>query len=104
MNYPYDIAIDGMDRVYTVEYGANRVQCFSSEGKLLSVWRQAERAAGGLNQPWGMDVTTDGRVYIADTYHYRVVKAGLLPGLEYSPAEVASNDRLLKKLKDGYPK
>lgn len=74
LNYVYGVATDKAGFIYTVEYGASRVQKWTPEGKFVAVWGAPGRAAGQLFNPWGLAVTPDGTVYVADTGNHRIQK------------------------------
>jgi len=77
LKYPYDLALDGRDHIYIVEFGNHRVQKFTTEGGSLAVWGKSGRASGQLFNPWAVDLDSLGRVYVLDTYNHRVQRVDL---------------------------
>ena len=72
MSYPYDLAI-GPDRcLYVCEYGNNRVQKFTLDGKPLGTWGRSGRQPGELNNPWALAVDHRGFVSVIDSNNHRV--------------------------------
>ncbi len=60
-NTPHAIAIDAEGRVYVADRGNGRIQVFDKDGKFLHQWSGKD-----LGRPWGLDVGTDGYLYVAD--------------------------------------
>src|SRR5262249_45181387 len=48
----HGLAIDSRDRIYVADRGNNRVQVFSTDGKLISVW-------SGFGNPYGLLMVRD---------------------------------------------
>ncbi|MCX7749570.1 MAG: peptidyl-alpha-hydroxyglycine alpha-amidating lyase family protein [Clostridia bacterium] len=61
LNLPHGIALDQQGRLYVADRGNARIQVFSSEGKWLATWDQAE-----LGRPFGLEIGTDGFLYMVD--------------------------------------
>jgi DNA-binding beta-propeller fold protein YncE/ABC-type Fe3+ transport system permease subunit len=69
-NYPRGIAVDGQRRlVYIVDKTA-RVQRFTLSGQPQHQWRMPQWENG---KPTGLNVSPDGRVFVADTHYHRVI-------------------------------
>ena len=66
--YPAGIFIDSNDLVYITDQ--NRLQKFSSGGKVLKSWGEK----GDFNRPMGLFIGDDKCIYIADTYNNRIKK------------------------------
>jgi DNA-binding beta-propeller fold protein YncE len=72
LQYPYDLAFNKEGELYVVEYGNNRVQKFTAEGKWLGSWGGPGREPGKLHNPWALAVDSKGRVHVLDTEEHRV--------------------------------
>ncbi len=72
------IAVAGDGSIYVADSQNHRIQKFSSEGEYLMGWGSyatvdSGNAPGGtFNEPWGIAVGADGRVYVADTWNHRI--------------------------------
>ena len=77
---PRDVAVGGNNEVYVADTFNHRIQKFDTNGNLILQWgeyssvHQGEGSSNGLNEPWGLSVSTDGMVYVADTWNHRIVK------------------------------
>jgi hypothetical protein len=54
------------------EYGNNRVQLFSPEGKALALYGQAGRRLGQLAGPWSVAVDAHRRAFVVDALNNRI--------------------------------
>lgn len=72
LHYPYDLAIDRDGTVIVCEYGNQRLQRFTADGKLLTAWGGPGHAPGQLYQPWGVVIDSRGRVHVLDSNNHRV--------------------------------
>ena len=72
LHYPYDLAIDTDGTVIVCEYGNQRLQRFTPDGKLLSHWGSPGHAPGQLYQPWGVVIDSQRRVHVLDSNNHRV--------------------------------
>ncbi len=83
INHPRDVAAGPDGNVYVTDSDNDRVQVFDAEGRLLHTW--GSRCAldtglgcttpggeGQFQEPWGIAVGPDGRVYVADTWNHRI--------------------------------
>lgn len=68
---PIDIAQGPDGSLYVIDSATSVLQRFDAEGYFLGAveLRQGDEASG----PWGLTVSSDGRVYVADTFGWRVV-------------------------------
>ena len=79
-NAPRGIAVAPDGSLYVADSRNNRVQHFASDGKLLQTWGTAgdiskgESPGGAFNEPWGIAVSQDGSVFVADTWNHRIQK------------------------------
>ena len=72
MSYPYDLAIGRDGCLYVCEYGNNRVQKFTLDGKALAVWGSAGRGPGQLFNPYALAVDSRSNVSVVDSNNHRV--------------------------------
>ena len=61
-----------LSQLYVVEYGNNRVQKFTPEGRSLGCWGGPGRGPGRLSSPWALAVDSRGRVHVLDSENDRV--------------------------------
>jgi len=69
-NLPHAVAVDARGRVYVGDRENNRIQVFDSGGKFLAQWKH-------VGSPWGLDLTPDQRLYMADGRANRVLVLNL---------------------------
>ena len=74
LQYPYDVAEGIHDDLYVIEYGAGRLTRLSFDGEVLGRFGHTGRSEGEFSTPWGLAVTADGRIIIADTGNRRIVE------------------------------
>ncbi|HEV8383242.1 MAG TPA: peptidyl-alpha-hydroxyglycine alpha-amidating lyase family protein [Candidatus Acidoferrales bacterium] len=67
---PHAIVVDGRGRVFVADRENSRIQVFDSNGNYQTEWKH-------LGQPWGLALTHDGALLVADGLANRVVKADL---------------------------
>jgi DNA-binding beta-propeller fold protein YncE len=81
-NRPNGVALDG-ERIYVADTGNNRVCVFDSEGRFLfsfgglgvakgKVGKSLTWRPGKFHYPYGVDVSDEGNIYVADTLNWRV--------------------------------
>jgi peptidylamidoglycolate lyase len=74
-NLPTDIAVANDGSFYVSDgYGNSRVVKFSKEGKYISEWGKRGNNQGEFHTPHGIDLDTDGNVYVADRDNNRIQK------------------------------
>ena len=82
-NHPRGIAIGPEGNVYVVDSDNHRIEVFDTEGNFLRTWGSQCNLAEGIGcadptgigqfqEPWGIAVSEDGRVYVADTWNHRI--------------------------------
>ena len=69
--YPYSLLFDTPDTILVCEFGNNRLQRFSTDGKSLGIWGSPGSEMGLLRTPWGVAATSGG-IVIADTGNNRL--------------------------------
>jgi DNA-binding beta-propeller fold protein YncE len=69
MQKPRAMAIDGKDRLFTVDMTA-RIQVFDTEGQFLHGWQTPDHKVG---KPTGISIARNGNVLVADTHYFRVL-------------------------------
>jgi len=72
MSYPYDVSIGRDGALYVCEYGNQRVQKFTPDGKSLGIWGGPGREHGLLNNPWALAIDSRGAVSVIDSNNHRV--------------------------------
>ena len=77
LHYPYDLSEGPDGSLYVAEYGAGRISRVSIDGKLLGRYGQEGRGEGQFWTPWGIAVSRDGKIAVADTGNRRVVELQL---------------------------
>ena len=68
---PTGIAVSG-DVMFIVENGGNRIQKLTVMGELLMTFGTRGSGNGQLNNPWGMCLSSNGNVYVAEYSNCRV--------------------------------
>lgn len=67
---PHSVAVDKQGRVYVADRENYRIQIFDAEGQFLQQW-------SNVGAPWGLYLTADQSLYMADGYNNRVLKMNL---------------------------
>ncbi len=79
-NMPRDVAVAPDGSLYISDTGNHRIQHLSTNGEVLDVWgsfadsSQGEAPPSTFYEPWGIAVSPDGFVYVADTWNHRIQK------------------------------
>ena len=74
-NEPWGIAIDTNDFIYVADTWNHRIQKFTKNGELITMWG-VFGTDGGYNQFWGprsIAIDSTGNLYVADTGNKRIV-------------------------------
>jgi DNA-binding beta-propeller fold protein YncE len=69
-NTPHSIAVDRKGLVYVADRENYRIQIFDGEGNFLRQWTH-------IGAPWGLDITSDQKLYMSDGYNNRVLELDL---------------------------
>ena len=72
LRYPYGLALLPDGSLVVCEYGNNRLQVFSPEGRSLAVYGAAGRGLGQLAYPWGVAVDAEKRACVVDAGNNRI--------------------------------
>jgi DNA-binding beta-propeller fold protein YncE len=70
--YPYGLALLPGGELAVCEFGNNRLQIFSAEGKSVRIYGSAGREPGQLAFPWGLAVDKSLRAYVVDSGNNRI--------------------------------
>ena len=71
---PESFTIDRSDRIFIMDTGNSRIQCFSNEGKFLfSFGRQGQGPGELSNQASNIEILNDGNLYVIDNRPHRII-------------------------------
>ena len=68
---PCGIAISG-EVVYVAELGGHRIHKLTTGGEFLGTFGQQGSDVGQFNGPWAINISPEGKVYVADTENSRI--------------------------------
>jgi len=77
---PRSIAIAADGSIYVADSQNHQIQHFSETGILIDKWGVNKKVASEdalvehFNEPWGVAVSTDGSVFVTDTWNHRIQK------------------------------
>ena len=69
---PVDIESDAAGNLYVIDRTTRKLQKFDAAGNFLAVI-DIRLEPGEASEPWGLEVAPDGRVFVADTFGWRVL-------------------------------
>jgi hypothetical protein len=70
-----DIDVDSNDNVYVVDYGkTSKILKFDSDGNFIASLGSKGKGIGEFKRPWGVNVDTEGNIYVSEKLNYRVSK------------------------------
>ena len=67
LKYPIDIAIDSAGYSLVMNYGSSSLSIYDPSGRFIN-------SIGGFSGPFGVSVSPDGSVWVADNNNNRLVK------------------------------
>lgn len=73
LQYPYDVATGPDEALYVIEYGAGRVSRWTLERRLTGRFGTLGDGPSQFRSPWGLTVTPEGHILVADTGNRRLV-------------------------------
>lgn len=76
LHYPYDLAKTPTGELMTVEYGGGRITKLDLTGKVLGRFGSTGTESNQFITPWGLAISKQGQVYVADTGNRRIVELG----------------------------
>ena len=80
LNFPRNLEVAPDGTLYILDTGNHRLLHISTDGSLLNSWGEygSLESGGGLpgtfNEPWGIGISPEGDVYVADTWNHRIQK------------------------------
>ncbi|MFN2280965.1 MAG: NHL repeat-containing protein, partial [Anaerolineales bacterium] len=81
LSYPRNLEVAPDGSLYVVDTGNHRVLHLTPEGDLINTWGEygsQDTGIGALptafNEPWGIAISPEGEVYVADTWNHRIQK------------------------------
>lgn len=69
---PRSIVIDQMGRVFISDTGNKRIAVFDEQGNFIAQYGTTGMQPGEFNEPTGLALSTDGTLYVADTWNQRI--------------------------------
>lgn len=75
--YPYGLAAASDGSIVVCEYGNQRLQRLSADGKWIAFWGGPGVEPGQLHEPWGVVIDSQDRVHVLDSNNHRVQRLGL---------------------------
>jgi len=88
---PHTIALDSQGRVFVGDRHNNRIQIFDQNGNFIDLWYQ-------FGRPSGIFITSDDRIYVADSESYDYHNPGWEKGIRIGSARDGSVDYFIKDL------
>ena len=69
---PRDIAFDAQGNLWVTDTGDSRIQVYTKQGQFVKTVGTKGSGPGQFSEPVGIDIGSDGSVYVADMYNGRV--------------------------------
>jgi len=74
LRFPYDIRNGPDNTLYVIEYAAGRLTQLDLQGRVVGRFGRTGPGENEFQTPWGLEVDSRGRVYVADTRNARIVE------------------------------
>jgi peptidylamidoglycolate lyase len=62
---PHSLACDAAGLVYVADRNNRRIQVFTPDGQFVRLWET-------IHRPWGLEITPDGRIFVANGAEYTI--------------------------------
>ena len=66
------VAVDALGRIYVADFKNHRIQVFTGNGKVITVFGSQGSGPGEFERPTDLDIGTDGRIYVVDFGNDRI--------------------------------
>jgi DNA-binding beta-propeller fold protein YncE len=73
------IAVDAMNRIYVADFENHRIQVFTSDGQLLSIFGSPGQGPGEFEHPTDLAIGPNGRIFVVDFGNDRIQVFEALP-------------------------
>jgi DNA-binding beta-propeller fold protein YncE len=90
---PHSIAVDGAGLVYVADRNNRRIQVFTPSGEFVRMWETIDR-------PWGLEITPNGRIYVANGFEYTITVYDLQGNLISHLGEMPKKKRKGRRIGD----
>jgi hypothetical protein len=100
LNGVRDAATDAQGNIYAADFANSRVSKFRPDGTWITAWGVSGTGPGQLRRPYGIDLDTDGDVYVADgnNYIHRFTSTGTFLRVYGSPGTGAGKFSMLRRV------
>jgi hypothetical protein len=100
LNGVRDAATDAQGNIYAADFANSRVSKFRPDGTWITAWGVSGTGPGQLRRPYGIDLDTDGDVYVADgnNYIHRFTSTGTFVRVYGSPGTGAGKFSMLRRV------
>lgn len=80
-NFPFGIAVDGKGNLYVCDVYNHKIRKIANDGMVTTIAGNSisgnvdgNENVASFNLPYGIDIDTDGNIYIADSYNHKIRK------------------------------